>query len=76
MKLEIKKNMTLRKLVFHVVGRIAICKINIYLRFFILFMMLPIEIIEKELNNWQNMINKICNGDKNVRINEKRWYNI
>lgn len=35
--------------------------------------MLPIKLNEEEIKDWQNMINKLGNGDENARIN-KKWY--
>ena len=45
-------------------GRVALCKMKIISKLNFIFWMLPIKITEKQLKEWQTMINCYCNGNK------------
>uniref|UniRef100_G1KYS4 Reverse transcriptase domain-containing protein n=1 Tax=Anolis carolinensis TaxID=28377 RepID=G1KYS4_ANOCA len=55
-------------------GRIALVKMKVLPKINFLFRMIPLMISEKEINNWQQMINKYCNNGKKNRLNKQIWY--
>uniref|UniRef100_A0A803U0J0 Reverse transcriptase domain-containing protein n=1 Tax=Anolis carolinensis TaxID=28377 RepID=A0A803U0J0_ANOCA len=55
-------------------GRIALVKMKILPKINFIFRMLPLQITEEELNRWQQMINKYCNGSKRNRLTKQLWY--
>uniref|UniRef100_A0A803THX2 Reverse transcriptase domain-containing protein n=1 Tax=Anolis carolinensis TaxID=28377 RepID=A0A803THX2_ANOCA len=51
-------------------GRIALVKMKVLPKINFLFRMIPLMISEKEINKWQQMINKYCNNGKKNRLNK------
>lgn len=51
-------------------GRISLCKMKTILKINFLFWMFS-NLLDEDLKDWQNLVNKLFNGDIRVRINKK-----